>query len=510
MKESNKHESIETSGELVNRSWAKNIPWYLPLAAAYPALNLYASNVKETQFLSVIIAIAAISLITFLGWVLVGAIVKDIRRSALPVSVAVLFFFLYNYGRTIFSMGHTVYLPLHSVITLVAIGAAWFVDCRRAQVSRIANIAMICLVLGAVLLAAGGVIRLKLGQKPTSTEGERAVGEKGLFPNEVKKMPDVFCIILDSYASKVALNKWFGFDNSEFINALSSRGFNIPTVSASNFTATRNALPTLLGMGYSDKDSKVPRYLQEKGYKFWYSRSVYALSKSAELADRILGKDYGTEFWHQLFLQSMLGPSWKTFGGSYRKAVLNNFRHLEEALEDFTPRPLFMFTHIMVPHSPFVFKANGRARYLLYTGRRKDIPKLKSAYVDQCIFANHKILPIIDAIVSSERGRKAVIILMGDHGPFYQLFSPEPEDGIDASWEMVMYQNLLAIRLPNGEQQTLPALTSVNVFPWIFHIVFKDPYLPVPNKFFRDYVSKEKDVDATGTLSQQLGFSPDK
>ena len=494
----------------MNDIQSNKFPWYLPLAAAYPVLTLYAANVDETDLLSVGIAVAVTVTLSLVFWLLIGAIVKNIWRAALPVSVAILFFFLYKYGQIVSGLGHTVYLPLHSVLGAVAIALTWLIDCRRGKVRIIAIVATSCLVAAALLQAAGSGIIIRLFQE-SDKQGNLKITERHvLSAATLKKFPDVYCIILDSYANCSALSNWFQFDNTQFINALKTRGFNLPQTNASNYAATKNAIPSLLNMGYSNSENNVPAYLVRKGYEFWYSRSVYNMDKSATLADRVLGDDYGTEFWHQLVLLSMLGPSWKTFGNQYRNTILNNFKHLEESAKNNNSKPLFMFAHIMVPHSPFVFKADGNSQYLLYTGSRKDIPKLKAAYVEQCLFANNKVLVAIDAITSSERGQNAVIVLMGDHGPFYQLFSPKPEEGINENWESAMYQNLLAIRLPHGDVQKIPDLTNVNVFRWILHKVFKEDYNPISNKFFRDYVGGENPADATLILGPQLGFPSEK
>ena len=68
--------------------------------------------------------------------------------------------------------------------------------------------------------------------------------------------PNVFHIILDSYSGYGSLTKFYGFDNSEFLNELEERGLNVITDSKSNYGGTYTSLPSLLNMKYLDDYEK--------------------------------------------------------------------------------------------------------------------------------------------------------------------------------------------------------------------------------------------------------------
>ena len=60
--------------------------------------------------------------------------------------------------------------------------------------------------------------------------------------------PNVFHIILDGYSGSSSLKKFYGFNNSEFLNELEERGLNVITDSKSNYGGTYTSLPSLLNI----------------------------------------------------------------------------------------------------------------------------------------------------------------------------------------------------------------------------------------------------------------------
>jgi hypothetical protein len=62
--------------------------------------------------------------------------------------------------------------------------------------------------------------------------------------------PDIYYIILDAYPRNDELKKMFGYDNSEFTNFLSSRGFYIASQSQANYIYTEVSISSALNMSY--------------------------------------------------------------------------------------------------------------------------------------------------------------------------------------------------------------------------------------------------------------------
>ena len=65
-----------------------------------------------------------------------------------------------------------------------------------------------------------------------------------------KDLPDVYYIILDTYARDDVLKQEYGFDNSTFLEALQQMGFYIGECSQSNYGQTTLSLASSLNMNY--------------------------------------------------------------------------------------------------------------------------------------------------------------------------------------------------------------------------------------------------------------------
>ena len=86
-----------------------------------------------------------------------------------------------------------------------------------------------------------------------------------------------------------------------------------------------------------------------------------------------------------------------------------------------TNMPVFLYSHTMMPHYPFLFDRNGN--------RLKKIPRADDAnsYLDQLIFTDKLTLKMIDSI-GSNTTRQTIVILQGDHG-FRSFKGPDSEEG---------------------------------------------------------------------------------
>ena len=94
----------------------------------------------------------------------------------------------------------------------------------------------------------------------------------------------------------------------------------------------------------------------------------------------------------------------------HRKAVLDAFADLEN-MPVTDGKPKFIIAHIICPHGPYVFGANGE-KLGLKPGKNKDAKQL---YIDQHIFISKKIKEFVDKKLSDSQPAP-IIIIQGDHG----------------------------------------------------------------------------------------------
>jgi hypothetical protein len=156
-----------------------------------------------------------------------------------------------------------------------------------------------------------------------------------------------------------------------------------------------------------------------------------------------------------------------------RAWILTNFAHLSTLpLES---APVVSFTHVLSPHTPFVFAADGSRRRFepcLIAGCQigttiEQLGITREEYVDgyseQLTFVNRMVLEAVDSIIATDP--LAVVVVMSDHGSRYSFMD----------WDE-WYRNLLAARTPGHEDAFVDVRTPVNVFPALFNAYFGASY----------------------------------
>jgi hypothetical protein len=98
------------------------------------------------------------------------------------------------------------------------------------------------------------------------------------------------------------------------------------------------------------------------------------------------------------------------------------------------PGPKFVFVHLVSPHRPFVFDAQGNPVEDEYTWTRSQmgLEAYTRGYREQVQYLNSRILPILSRLIA-ESDPAPVIILHGDHGP-EELFGSANEDSASTIW----------------------------------------------------------------------------
>ena len=332
---------------------------------------------------------------------------------------------------------------------------------------------------------------------------------------------DVYYIILDGYGRQDVIQNVFGYDNSNFIKELESLGFYVAHDAHSNYIRTVVSLTSSLNLNYINFAEEAAgrfstNYLPLRGliqhnqarerleqadyatvaissdYDFtdWKDADHYLFPFKYDLSElerffygsSALGAFYDPEFPFTRSLRSILPiPSYGTRRGKMRFA----FEQLKEI-----PRisgPKFVFAHIIAPHPPFVFDANGNPINIErpynpgdgegFTG---SFEEYQSLYIQQLQFVNLRILDSIRSILSQSR-RPPIIIIQGDHGSGSLLNNSSIE-------ESCMYERasiLNAYYMPEGKTDFLyPEITPVNSFRMVFNTYFGTEYDLLPDQIW--------------------------
>jgi hypothetical protein len=448
-------------------------------------------------------------------------VVQDWNWSGILLSAVVLIFFS---SPIIFHLGITA-----AGAAIICCFAYFYLRRRSVNSIHIINILNIVSAL-MVLLIAASIWRqasvLSFFDTPQYDWSDRSVSVELSVPDE---KPDVYYIVFDGYGRADILDEYYEYDNSEFIEKLIAKGFVVPAESRSNYPKTVLSISSTLNMDYIsnltpelvDKDtyywwlmrplinhSDVRRILESMGYRSYSLTSgwgptdnsttdVYYKPAPIVLNDLeyVVLAVTKMKFLTPLLRQVAYVPSFD----AHRELFLYNMSALSTISNDDGPK--FIFAHIVPPHPPFVFDADGEPLTPGYNYSFNDASDValsdeeyREGYVNQLKFINTQIVRLVDEILENSK-TPPIIILQADHGPGMMTDFGSSEN----TCMRERFSIFAAYHLPGLYLDDIPQdITAVNLFRIVFNEYFGANYPMLSNyHYYYDetiYIFRDKDV----------------
>lgn len=320
-----------------------------------------------------------------------------------------------------------------------------------------------------------------------------------------EQLPDIYYIVPDDYARTDVLKEHLGYDNSQFIRELESRGFVIQEQSRSPYSNSISNMASALNLDYLNHfadvlgensqntlmvtqtlaDNRASHFLESLGYQYIHIDSDHTTYPGENpTISPIAAPDSMTYVWLQASILRSFGGEFG-FNDSatderFRQSVLSAFDKLKATPE--IPGPKFVFFHTLIPHDPFVFGASGeRVTFFDPTGDRHDTEEGIPFYVEQLQFSSQLLLESIDAILANSK-TPPIIILQADEG-----FEVNEEVFGKATVEDIRVKGISAFYIPSKDVSGLPQnLNSVNTFRYLFDLCFGTHFGMLENASYRD------------------------
>jgi hypothetical protein len=296
--------------------------------------------------------------------------------------------------------------------------------------------------------------------------------------------PDIYYIITDAYTSAESLKKFWGYDNSPFINFLTGRGFQVVKNARSNSIWTPICLSTYLNMNYPPgevshgsiwaqcayyvqaiQEAEVPSRLLASGYDV-RSLAIFAVAGQPRYYTYAgLTPFLGNLLWNKTMPGSIRSHKRKAEYGDINLKILSLLPQIAAERGD---KPKFVYAHLMMPHPPYLFDKEG---HRLKLGGGTDEAR-QDLYLGQLIYENTLLTNVISAILKNSKA-PPIIVLQGDHG---FRFLPPPQRAEEAP------TILNALYLPGAPTNLIPpGMTPVNSFRLIFNSYFGEHYQYLPD-----------------------------
>lgn len=352
-------------------------------------------------------------------------------------------------------------------------------------------------------------------------------------PISTAKNPNIYYIVVDAYANNSILKEVYGYDNSEFLNFLSKKGFYVADASHSNYDQTSLSIASSLNLKYLDSalsnadiesnnldfmgqmidNNEVFDFLKKCGYTIVAFQSGYSKTE-IEKADIYLTSGYSSDESKSALLNTTPLPSLSNAMNedprfeTHREIILHTLGHIIDTAK--FKGPIFVFAHIEVPHPPFVFGPNGKSNrvegefneddgdWLIKQGRIT-YDEYVNGYVNQILFLNKKLMGIVNALLS-QSSEKPIIILQSDHGPRARLAWENPA----RTYFKECMSILNAYYFPDGDYNNLyDSITPVNTFRVILSQYYSgtDYGLLKDESYFSTASHPYNFIDVTGTLN---------
>jgi hypothetical protein len=426
-------------------------PWviYPFLIAVFPIISLYAHNIHETTPREVLAPVCLVLAGTTALWLALRWWSRSPERAGLATALLAALFF--SFGLIIYYLNHGLnYLSgfwvksdvhvhpstLLAILSVLIAPALWVIFRSKKRLeSTTSFLNVFAPILVALPISSAVFSRIGEPAKPLIEGGGAAV------PTVAKPdhLPDIYYIILDSYARTDTLRELFDFDNEPFLHRLEQKGFHVCPQSTSNYAYTALSLCSSLNGNYLDKlidpssrdmslltrrigDNFVINSLRPHGYKFVTFSTGFEATEHPE-ADVYLYPRHPANSFHWLLIEMtplrILLPH-VGFWDNYtflRNRTLYTLEHLPDITA--MPEPTFTFAHILSPHPPFVFGEHGED-VSLHDGLRDDESLLnaehyRKGYYGQAKYITDRIEQVIESILTGSP-EPPIIILQSDHG----------------------------------------------------------------------------------------------
>lgn len=499
-----------------------------PLAlAAYMPLFLFSQNPNWFHFSVVILPLALLLTLTVFIVLLVYPLFRDLRKTALFVSLHLLFFFSYGHARNLIgdftltvgqmSAGYNI---LFFFVWLIALlGSAIMLKKTRIKAyapTAIANVAAVALLVCTLvhIAFASGTQNNRLAFAADDTD--RLVDLYRGGPAG-KNLPDIMYIILDAYPRSDVMRAAFRHDNTVLVDFLAANRFCVSNRSYAHYGSTDLSLASSFSMNYvhtlypppwsAVRDVKslielkvngtVIRFLKKIGYSFvLVTNGLETIEPS--YADHCVGPHWTAhglffdEFQNGLIRMTPLPivagyvHTTLSLDEQHRQRVSFAFDYLSRYRKTATPR--FIFAHIIAPHDPLVFGANGEPidnDKTYWELLEKDTETLVRLFGNEAAFLEKQVARTVASIIKNNPAHPPVIIIQSDHGS--SLIPP-----VDAHPSRRFLQErhgiFMAIHAPGGDVlDTCETLAPVNLFRRIFNCYFKLDMHLIENKIYTPY-----------------------
>ena len=485
------------------------------LFAAYAVLFLYAENLADVLLVDIGKPLTTAVLQAIVAYAAASILLRSYRRGAVVASVILVAW--YGFGRAapiLVDAGVDERRQIGVWLLVIAVAIAYAVRARRSLPSVTALLNIFATVLVVFTLTSIVPYEASRAARSAAAVDTARAGSSGAAPTR-----DVYYLVFDRYGSASSLDAAFGITDNDLYDWLEGRGFQVQRNSHANYRATDFSLAATLNMTYLDeltdtigresgdrtpaqamlRDHLVGKEFQAMGYRYVHLGSWFGPTASIPWADENITAGVTSEF-ESVLRDTTMAPAVERARGGEKAARTFFERHGDIALFELrqlerlasAPGPKFVFAHILLPHDPYVFRADG-SRYT-----EEEVRPLEEAglYAGQLAYLNRRIKGLVERLTGGDDASDPIVIIQGDEGPL----ACRSVDcvGDDPRYFRLRFGNLNAMYLPGVDAKVPDDLSSVNTFRFLLREAFGQDLDLLPDRSFtwpdNDHIYDFRDV----------------
>lgn len=493
----------------------RSIPVHPVLIAAWPILFLLAENSGEADPADAVVPIAIAVASTLAIVVVVRVLGACLERAALVGSIAAVVVLLF--GHVVDAVAPLGLSQTRILVAWLALGgAAVLIALRAPRGVRTASRALtiVSAVLVATSLISLVVASARLTGVPTTPAGPSqrpasARPDPSVTPGPTQR--DIYFIVVEDYGSPRSIAQYLGVRDDGFFDWLESSGFTVLRDTRSNYGRTPLSMASMLNMTYLDAvaaaegpdsdryapinemvgSSAVARFLKDRGYAIAQLGSQYYLTARSRIADVNPRFQETSDFLGVLY-ETTIVPAIATRIG-FEDAFTQrrtNFEAFQWQLGTFLtlrelPGPKLVFTHLFLPHHPFVVDEDGN-----YVSDGADRSRtLLEQHESQWRTVDRAVRGMLEPLLAGPEETRPIIVLTTDEGP-----NPDgmPIVKGDIAWSRATDAQLdqkfsifAAYYLPGSDEPgPAPTMSSVNAWRFVLNRYFDAGFDLLPDRSF--------------------------
>lgn len=515
----------------------KDIYFYPFAFGCFPLFSLYVNNADKLRVQEVVGVVLIVLVLTAVLIIILKQVVRQPHKAALLVSMFWLVFF--SYEHVINAVGYILnaiglfekmhfllrgnladifWLSLWGILLFLMIFSVLKYRKDLAFVGRLFNV-LGAGVLGAVFLN-WSLVNFRQPHdeiKNYIRAWQQYVAAESLveIAPQSDRLPDIYYIIMDGLGRADVLEEYYQVDTEAFTSALEDMGFYIADASYANYHWTLFSIASSLNFMYLDdlaaamgpdtlsltppeamiENNRLFAQLKLQDYQIITFADGYApiditsgdvyFSPSRWMLNAFQNEVFNTTPLPALFRALALRSPYDL----HREHVLFALDHLADMSSHAGPK--LVFAHIIAPHPPFVFDAQGAAvqptaNFSLLDGSQFQESASRQEYIhgyrEQTAYVLERLRLEVERILAQSE-RPVVMVIQADHGPgaYWDIRSAE---NTDLHERMAIFN---AYYFSDGNYAALyPEITPVNSFRVVLNAYLNTTLelLPDRNYFF--------------------------